>query len=156
MNTTTIPFDSAAQEAYLNLWRTYDRLKAIEDGLFVRWDLTAQQYNVLRLLDSAPAGAVPTLSLAARLVSKAPDITRMIDRLEKRGLIERERRDTDRRTVMVSITDLGRELIQSIAEPLSQCHQVQIGHLDDNELETLTRLLKKTRQPHEPAGSRWL
>lgn len=155
MTTASIKFDSATQETYLNLWRSYDRLRAIEDQLFSRWDLTAQQYNVLRLLESSTEQAVPTLSLASRLVSRAPDITRMIDRLEKRGWIRRERSENDRRTVMVSITTVGRELLASIAEPLSECHQEQLGHMTEQELETLTGLLCKARRPHESAESRW-
>jgi DNA-binding MarR family transcriptional regulator len=155
MTVATIKFDSAAQEAYLNLWRSYDRLKAIEDQLFAQWDLTAQQYNVLRLLDASPEGALPTLSLASRLVSRAPDITRMIDRLENKGWIQRTRLDTDRRTVMVNITSGGRGLLEKIEEPLRSCHQDQLGHLSEQELATLSELLCKARNPHEPEGSRW-
>ena len=82
-------FDSLYQQAYLNLWRTYDRLKAIEDDLFARSDLSAQQYNALRLLQAAHPGTIPTLTLGARLISRAPDMTRMLDRLEDRGLVRR-------------------------------------------------------------------
>src|SRR5947208_3196295 len=84
-------FDSPQQETYLNLWRTYDRLRLLEDELFGRYDLTAQQYNALRLLKAAHPKKVPTLHLAGRLVSRAPDITRMVDKLVDRGLVERER-----------------------------------------------------------------
>src|SRR5436853_5161547 len=83
-------FDSLEQEVYLNLWRTYDRLRALEDELFGRHGLTAQQYNVLRLLRGEHPETLPTLALAARLVSRAPDITRMLDKLEQRGLITRQ------------------------------------------------------------------
>ena len=65
-------FDSPEQEAFLNLWRTYDRLRALEDDLFAGYDLTPQQYNVLRLLRAEYPGTVPTLTLADRLVSRAP------------------------------------------------------------------------------------
>src|SRR5581483_2977738 len=84
-------FDSAEQEAYLNLWRTYDRLRMLEDELFGRFDLTAQQYNALRLLRGEHPETLPTLTLAARLVSHAPDITRLLDKLERRGLVHRGR-----------------------------------------------------------------
>src|SRR5205085_7276031 len=84
-------FDSPEQEAYLNLWRTYDRLRAFEDELFQRHDLTAQQYNALRLLRAARPQPMATLTLGARLVSRAPDITRLLDKLADRGLIERDR-----------------------------------------------------------------
>src|SRR5450755_4254427 len=78
-------FDSLEQEVFLNLWRTYDRLRALEDELFSRYDLTPQQYNVLRLLKAEHPQALPTLVLANRLVSRAPDITRMLDKLEQRS-----------------------------------------------------------------------
>ena len=68
-------FDSAQQEAYLNLWRTYDRLRTLEDELFQQHDLTAQQYNALRLLKAEHPAALPTLVLAGKLVSRAPYIT---------------------------------------------------------------------------------
>src|SRR6059036_3586929 len=90
-------FDSPEQEVFLNLWRTYDRLRLLEDELFGRHDLTAQQYNVLRLLRAGHPDTVPTLALAARLVSRAPDITRMLDKLEQRGLVARERPADNRR-----------------------------------------------------------
>ena len=76
-------FDSPQQEVFLNLWRTYDRLRALEDELFGRHGLTAQQYNALRLLRAAHPGKVPTLALATRLVSRAPDITRLLDKLAR-------------------------------------------------------------------------
>src|SRR3954452_2005138 len=81
-------FDSPQQEAFLNLWRTYDRLRLLEDELFAKSDLTAQQYNALRLLRAAHPEKVATLVLAARLVSRAPDITRLVDKLADRGLAE--------------------------------------------------------------------
>ncbi len=84
-------FDSAEQEAYLNLWRTYDRLRALEDECFAEFGLTAQQYNLLRLLRAARPGAVPTLKLVERLISRAPDVTRMLDKLEAAGLVARAR-----------------------------------------------------------------
>src|SRR5207245_6033646 len=84
-------FDSPEQEVFLNLWRTYDRLRTLEDELFSRYDLTPQQYNALRLLRGEHPNTMPTLLLARRLVSRAPDITRLLDKLEQRGFIERER-----------------------------------------------------------------
>jgi DNA-binding MarR family transcriptional regulator len=147
-------FDSPEQEAYLALWRTYDRLRMIEDDLFAGFDLTAQQYNLLRLLKAARA-PVPTLTLAERLVSRAPDITRMIDKLEQRGLLTRTRPETDRRTVLVAIRPAGLALLDRIAGPLRDCHQRQLGHLAANELKSLTALLKIARAPHEPDNSPW-
>ena len=148
-------FDSSEQEAYLALWRTYDRLRALEDDLFGPFDLTAQQYNLLRLLAADRPEAVPASKLLARLVSKAPDITRMLDRLEARGLLTRSRSDGDRRAVLVAITDAGLALLDDIAGPLADCHDRQLGHLRPTELQCLIALLQAARAPHEPAGSPW-
>ncbi len=87
-------FDSLQQEAFLSLWRTYDRLRALEDELFAAHDLTPQQYNALRVLRSQHPEKIRTLDLAARLVSRAPDITRLLDKLEQGGLVERDRPPT--------------------------------------------------------------
>jgi DNA-binding MarR family transcriptional regulator len=142
------------QEAYLSLWRTYDRLKILEEELFAAYELTAQQYNALRLLRAARE-PMPTLALAERLISRAPDITRMLDKLEQRGLISRTRSTADRRTVLVRITAAGRWLLDQLAEPLRQCHQRQLGHLQPEQLRQLIELLRLVRSPHEPEGSHW-
>src|SRR5690348_3572214 len=148
-------FDSPQQEAFLNLWRTYDRLKALEDELFGRYDLTAQQYNALRLLRAAHPNPMPTLALASHLVSRAPDITRLLDRLAERGLIARERPAENRRTVHVGITPAGIALLDELADRVRECHLRQLGHLCPEELETLTDLLRRARAPHETPESNW-
>ena len=149
-------FDSAEQEVFLNLWRTYDRLRALEDELFARHGLTAQQYNALRLLRAAHPDTVPTLTLAGRLVSRAPDITRLLDRLAERGFVERARPADNRRTVQVGITEAGRTLLDSLAAEVRDCHARQLGHLSPAEISTLVALLHKARAPHEPAASDWM
>jgi DNA-binding MarR family transcriptional regulator len=148
-------FDSPQQEAYLNLWRTYDRLRALEDELFAQHDLTAQQYNALRLLRGHRPQKLPTLALASRLVSHAPDITRLLDKLEKRELIERERLADNRRVVMVGISPAGLALLKQLDEPVRQCNLKQLGHLTPEQLETLTQLLKLARGPHETGADGW-
>jgi DNA-binding MarR family transcriptional regulator len=148
-------FDSPEQEIFLNLWRTYDRLRAFEDQLFGQFELTAQQYNLLRLLKAAHPETVPTLMLAARLVSRAPDITRMLDKLEERNLIARERPDDNRRMVRVAIKPAGLKLLADIAGPLRECHARQLGHLSRADLEQLGKLLRAARKPHEDPESTW-
>lgn len=148
-------FDSPQQEVFLNLWRTYDRLRAFEDELFSRHSLTAQQYNALRLLRAAFPGKVPTLTLAARLVSRAPDITRLLDKLVERGLVERERPADNRRVVNVGITAAGIELLEELATVVNDCHASQLGHLKPDEMAALVELLRRARGPHEPAESHW-
>src|SRR5690606_5521836 len=144
-------FDSPQQEVYLNLWRTYDRLKALEDEVFAGHGLSAQQYNTLRLLESVYPGSMPTLALGARLISRAPDMTRLLDKLELRGLLRRERRAENRRVVEVSLTDKGRQLLGELAESVRDCHHRQLGHLDAKSLKQLASLLRAARQPHEDA-----
>jgi DNA-binding MarR family transcriptional regulator len=148
-------FDSPEQEVFLNLWRTYDRLRGFEDDLFAGFDLTPQQYNALRLLRAAHADSLPTLTLAQRLVSRAPDITRMLDKLVQRRLVARERPQENRRLVRVSITDAGLKLLDKIAGPLRECHRRQLGHLSPAELKRLAELLQTARAPHEDADSPW-
>jgi DNA-binding MarR family transcriptional regulator len=148
-------FDSPQQEAYLNLWRTYDRLRLIEDELFERFDLAAQQYNALRLLRAAHPRKVATLGLAGRLVSRAPDITRLVDKLVDRGLVERERPADNRRVVNIGITDAGLTLLDELAGAVRECHERQLGHMDEAEMRTLVELLRKARSPHESQDSNW-
>jgi DNA-binding MarR family transcriptional regulator len=148
-------FDSLQQEAFLALWRTYDRLRAHEDELFARFELTPQQYNALRLLRSEHPEALPTLTLAERLVSRAPDITRMLDKLEERGLVKRVRPPENRRSVLVSLAEAGFQLLDEIAAPLKICHAKQLGHLNSTDLQQLISLLRAARLPHEPEESVW-
>ncbi len=147
-------FDSPEQEAFLSLWRTYDRLKALEEELFARHDLTAQQYNALRLL-RARQEALPTLAIASRLVSRAPDITRLLDRLVARGLVARARPSGNRRVVQVSITPAGLALLAGLDAEVQTCHRRQFGHLKREDLDRLIELLRAARAPHESADSPW-
>jgi DNA-binding MarR family transcriptional regulator len=149
-------FDSPQQEVFLNLWRTYDRLRLLEEELFGRHGLTAQQYNALRLLRGVHPGKLPTLGLASRLVSRAPDITRLVDALVDRGLVDRERPPENRRIVMIGITAAGLALLDELATQVSECHLSQLGHLSAPEMKTLVNLLKKARQPHELPDSGWM
>jgi MarR family transcriptional regulator, organic hydroperoxide resistance regulator len=151
----TMRFDSLEQEAYLSLWRTYDRLKEIEDALFAEFELSAQQYNALRLLKSVYPAAMQTLLLGQQLISRAPDMTRMLDRLENRGLIERERPPENRRVVEVRISEAGLALCGVLAERVVECHAAQLGHLPPEKLEQLIELLAQVRHPHEQPQSRW-
>jgi DNA-binding MarR family transcriptional regulator len=148
-------FDSLEQEAFLGLWRTFDRLRALEDELFAEYELTSQQYNALRLLRHDHPAPIRTLELAARLVSRAPDITRLLDKLEQRQLIVRDRPADNRRIVRVGITAVGIALLDEIREPLAECHSSQLGHLTRKDLKALVSLLEAARLPHEDPASTW-
>jgi DNA-binding MarR family transcriptional regulator len=118
--------------------------------------LDPQQYNVLRLLKAEHPSGVNTLDLASRLVSRAPDITRMLDKLEQRGLVTRDRPADNRRTVRIAITAAGIALLKKMAGPVRECHERQLGHLSQKDLQTLVSLLQSARRPHEAVDSTWL
>lgn len=153
--TGRLRFDSSLQELYLNLWRTYDRLRELEEDLFSRFEINSQQYNVLRLLKAALPGGMATLAIGDRLVSRAPDMTRLLDRLEARGWVQRVRPPEDRRQVLACITPAGVDLLHRIADPLQACHQRQLGHLSEEEAVQLNSLLRRARRPHENPESQW-
>lgn len=148
-------FDSLEQEVFLNLWRTYDRLRAFEDALFSRFELTPQQYNALRVLRAVHPEKINTLELASRLVSRAPDITRLLDKLEQRGLIERDRPAENRRIVRIGVTGAGVALLEEMREPILECHGNQLGHLTQQQLRDLIELLQAARAPHEDSEGVW-
>lgn len=148
-------FDSPAQEAYLSLWRTYDRLKALEDELFGGQGLSAQQYNTLRLLEAAAPAAITVQQLADKLISRAPDMTRLLDRLEAGGWIARLRPPENRRIVEVTLTPSGQQLLDDLAERVRQCHERQLGHLTAAQQRQLIQLLAAARAPHEALDSPW-
>lgn len=148
-------FDSLAQEVYLNLWRTYDRLKLLEDGLFQPYGLSAQQYNTLRLLEGAAPERVTVQQLAERLISRAPDMTRLLDRLEAGGWISRARPPENRRVVEVALTASGKKLLDELSAKVRQCHERQLGHLTATQQRQLIELLAAAREPHEPEEGAW-
>lgn len=148
-------FDSPEQETFLELWRTFDRLHAFEEELFSRFELTPQQYNALRLLRAARPATLRTQDLAGRLVSRAPDTTRLLDKLADRKLIERNRPAENRREVRVGITPAGIALLDELHGPLRDCHARQLGHLNRTQLRELAALLRAARLPHEDPESNW-
>ncbi len=148
-------FDSIEQEAYLSLWRTYDRLKVIEEELFASVGISPQQYNALRLVRAAAPQGLTVQGIGDRLISRAPDMTRLLDRLEQRGWIVRTRRADNRRVVNVTLTDAGRRLLDDLAARVKACHQQQLGHLSAEQLESLVEILAAARAPHETADSIW-
>src|SRR6202008_362828 len=98
------PFRSRGQEGVLSLLRTADQLKRDFACLVEPHGLTLQQFNVLRILRGAGPKGLPPLDIAERMIEQAPGITRLLDRLEKKALVRRERCPEDRRQVLVAIT----------------------------------------------------
>jgi DNA-binding MarR family transcriptional regulator len=129
---------------FLELLRTTDMLTRGLVTLLKNEDLSSNQYNVLRILRGSPDG-LPCGEIASRMITRDPDITRLLDRLEKRGLISRCRETKDRRMVMARITPEGLKLLGSLDEPIEAAHRKQLGHLGRERLRALTELLHEAR-----------
>jgi DNA-binding MarR family transcriptional regulator len=133
------------EAVFVDLVRTADLLSRAPGELIKEHNLSANQYNVLRILRGAPEGLLCG-EISARMISRDPDITRLLDRLEGRALIGRCREDPDRRRVHVRITTQGLALLASLDPPVCALHRGQLGHLQAKELRELTRLLLVCRR----------
>ena len=138
------PFESPAQEATLNILRTNDQFQNRFGRLFREYGLTSSQYNVLRIL-RGEGKPMPCLEVADRMIQVVPAITGLIDRLEKQGLVTRERCTADRRVVYIAITAKALALLKRMDEPVNELHKQLVGHLTRSELKELSRLLAKAR-----------
>jgi DNA-binding MarR family transcriptional regulator len=136
--------DSVEQQVLHNLFRTSDRMQHRLAQLVADHDLTGSQYNVLRILRDE-GRPMPCLKIAQRTITVVPGITGLVDRLEKRGLVKRDRSTEDRRVVDVSLTDEGEELLSRIDEPMSDLHKKLLGQFNGPEVAELARLLEKAR-----------
>src|SRR5262245_23823541 len=141
------PFDVPEEEAFLNLQRTLDALAGPFEQLFRERGLSDSQYNVLRILRGIGGDGLPCSEIGERMVSRDPDITRLVDRLEKAGLVERARIARDRRVILVRLTAAGLKLVGDLDKPVMELHRRQLGHLTRAELADLNRLLVKGRYP---------
>lgn len=143
------PFESPEQEAYLNLLRTHSLLAGEFAALFKSHGLTDAQYNVLRILRGHGGEGLATSAISEQLITRDPDVTRLIDRLEKSGHVKRERSKEDRRVVHVRITDKGRETLKRLDRPVRELHRRQLSHMSREDLETLSGLLCEARSGAE-------
>lgn len=133
------------EQAYLELLRTADRLTRGAAGVLKAEKLSSTQYNVLRILRGSPEG-LPCGAIGRRLITREPDITRLLDRMEKRNLISRARETKDRRTVLTRITETGLDLVNRLDEPVQAIHKKQLGHMSRERLHTLAGLLREARR----------
>jgi len=139
------PWTSREEEAFLNLLRTADALSRGEAVVLKPANLSPNQYNALRILRGAGEEGVTCSELGSRLIERDPDVTRLIDRLEERGLMRRTRDARDRRVYRNVITGAGLNLLASLDEPLAAVHKKQMGHLSPEKLATLISLLEDAR-----------
>jgi DNA-binding MarR family transcriptional regulator len=146
------PFDHPAEEAYLNVMRTQSVLLAECEAVLKAFGLSEPKYNALRILRGAKqhgefgGEGVPCLEIGSRMVARVPDVTRLVDRLEADGLVERRRTAEDRRVVLVAITDNGLSLLAELDAPLKQMNQRWERMMSPAEWKELSRLLVKARQ----------
>jgi DNA-binding MarR family transcriptional regulator len=131
---------------FLDLLRTSDVLSRRIDYVLKNADLSSNQYNVLRILRGSPEG-LACGEIGSRMITRDPDITRLLDRLEKRALISRCRESKDRRTVLTRITPAGVKLLAELDEPVQQAHRGQLGHMGRERLKALSELLRVSQNP---------
>lgn len=142
------PFPSLEAEAYLNLMRTTESLRQGLESLLKESALSASQYNVLRILAGSPEG-LPCSEVGNRMVNRDPDVTRLLDRLERRRLVTRSRHTLDRRVIITSITAGGIELLQQLRQPMLDLQKRQLGHMSAADLRQLIKLLEQARSAPE-------
>ena len=115
--------------------------------------LSQPQYNVLRILRGAGPAGLPSGEVGDRMVARDPDVTRLLDRMEARGLVARARDQADRRVVVARLTEAGRRLVDALDAPVQAMHARQLGHLSGAELHALSALLERARDAAEREGA---
>lgn len=139
------PFKSVAEEAILSIARTAAVLEHSGAEALKPFDLTITQYNVLRILRGAGSEGLCRNEVGERLVTKVPDVTRLLDRMETAGLIVRQRGSEDRRVVATQITEKGLKLLEKIDRELPAIHARQLGHVSQKRLRELISILEEVR-----------
>ena len=142
------PFRSAGQEGILGLLRTADLVRRSLAEVLEPFDVTPQQYNVLRILRGAGSAGLPTLAIGERMLEEAPGVTRLIDRLEVKGLVRRERSPQDRRQVLCRLTSAGHDLVGRIDAPMDEADGAALAMLSPEDQIELIRLLDAIRAGH--------
>lgn len=131
------------QDAFVTLQRAASRLMDEVGALLKPYRLRPSQYNVLRILRGARPAELRCHEIAARMLTREPDLTRLLDRLEHAGLVTRTRRPGDRRVVHVAITPAGLDLLNTLDRPMLNLHSRQFARLSPRGAATLTRLARR-------------
>jgi len=141
------PFATLEQEVYLNLQRTADALAQGLEQTLRPEGLSATQYNVLRILRGAGEPGLSCTEIAARMLTHDPDVTRLLDRLQRRKLIRRRRQPRDRRVIRTRITPAGLQILSTLDQPIAALHERLLAHLGPERLQILNDLLAAARVP---------
>ncbi len=147
---TAKPSKLREEEVFIHLTRAQALLSRAIEALFKGHRLTPATYNILRILRGSGPDGLPCSQISERMLTAVPDVTRLIDRLVRLGLVVRYRTETDRRLVFQRLTPQGYALLAEMDSPLRQIHRDQLGHLSIDELETLENLLLRCREKVEP------
>jgi len=139
------PFVSRSQHLVVALLRTADLVRRAVGRVLEPYDITPQQYNVLRILRGAGEQGLPTLEIGERMIEQAPGVTRLLDRLEIKGLVRRQRCPQDRRQVLCWLTSHGLDLVTRLDEPIDAADAGAVATLSVEEQEKLLRLLEAVR-----------
>ncbi len=131
------------KDTILALFKATDRARRHYTKILRPWDLTLQQFNVLRILRGAAPEALPTLEIAARMIEKTPGASRLLDRLEAQGLVHRERCREDRRRVLCSPTDRALKILAELDEPIASADSACLTRLNDREKRQLQDLTSR-------------
>lgn len=139
------PFRTRGEEAFVSLIRTADQAARMEEHFLSQYGITMTQYNVLRILRGSAPDGLPCSEIGRRMISHVPDVTRLIDRMEKAGLVDRHRDKEDRRVVTVRISAKGMGLVNQLDEPMQGLDRRTIGKLGEKRLAQLCELLEELR-----------
>ena len=149
----TKPFRSIAQEATIALLRTASIVNRALARVVEPYGLSLAQYNALRIIRGAASGGIPTLSIRERMIEEGTTITRLLDKLEDAGLIQRERSVPDRRQVLCGVTDAGRKLLDTLDPLVNAADEEAVVSLSQSELERFIDLLDAVRQTNAKRGA---
>lgn len=142
----TKPFETPEDEAFVSVLRTAEAFLWREAEFLKPYEVTLSQYNVLRILRGAEPDGLICREIGERMIARDPDVTKLLDRLEARGLVRRDRQEADRRVIVVRITREGLELVGQIDAPMLKMTGDILGHLGERKLRTLIRLLEEARE----------
>jgi DNA-binding MarR family transcriptional regulator len=145
MNSARRPLAPPEERLFLALLKTADALGQQAEQLIKSASLTGTQYNVLRILRGAQPEGLACRAIGDRMISHDPDMTRLLDRMEKGGLIRRERQKDDRRVVKTHITSRGLEVLKPLDQPMRELHKRQFRHVPATRLKNLVELLEEIR-----------
>ena len=140
------PSSSLEEEAFVALQRTADRLQRRVAEMLKQHGLSPTQYNALRILRGAGPEGLPCREAAERMINRDPDMTRLLDRLERRGLVERNRQHSDRRVITTRITNTGLDLLKGLDRPVEDFHRQLLGSIGEAKLQLLVQLLETARE----------